>query len=110
MKLDKRFSKKQTVQQYMCASRAPQASVQRWASESQDEEHSITPTATSLRLHHQSGPYGGGDRDIYERRICTHAHAAAIIVIYGTLDAEMEPSRSSPSHFRPRPRPLEVLL
>lgn len=44
----------------MCASRAPQASVQRWASESQDEEHSITPTATSLRLHHQSGPYGGG--------------------------------------------------
>ncbi|XDV46401.1 hypothetical protein PO909_014299 [Leuciscus waleckii] len=67
------------------------------------------PFAFTIRVAPMGGR-GGGDRDIYERRICTHAHAAAIIVIYGTLDAEMEPSSSSPSHFRPRPRPLEVLL
>lgn len=51
-----------------------------------------TRSLQSLRQRHPfafiaAAPTGGGDGDIYERRICTHAHAAAIIVIYNTLDA-----------------------
>lgn len=43
------------------------------------------------------GGVAGGD--IYERSVHTHAHAAAIPLIYCRLDCGMEPYSSSPPHF-----------
>lgn len=93
----------------------------RGCAQGQDQQHSITrqrhPFAITIREaplgwcegwvgEFGEGRGGWGGRDIYERSAHTHAHVAAIPLIYCRPDCGMEPESSSPPHFEPLGGPL----
>lgn len=59
----------------------------------------LSPSPSERPLWGWCEGWGVGGFDIYERSVHTHAHAAAIPLIYCRLDCGMEPYSSSPPHF-----------